>query len=656
MRYRSAAKSIRLLILLAAVCFVASGLGGCTTVQFVELREKPSNPITERLTLSAFGDAGPSARTNRFLAGSSYAGGDDYLRMLRHCRMRINGRNRHEALHATAELNYLAAENAKRSDPGLAMELYLDAARFSWDYVTSQTPDGRLVDPNSNPHRETAEVYNTSLEQLLRLAKSGGDYHLGRSIRLPVSGRLMQVEIPYPTRWLSADQIGEFDFVSNYELKNLRNRHAKPGLGVPVMVRRKRQASEKHLETYYEDGLSFPVTLVARFPPADPRISPTEQNVRLQMFDPRESDGVVVDRTLLPLESDLSTPLAWFLTNPKKSLLETFAFLRPDKARHLEGLYMITPYDPDRIPVLMVHGVWSSPMTWMEMFNDLQNDPLLRDKYQFWFYMYPTGEPLTFAAANLRDRLKGLRHRCDPHGQNDKLDQMVVVGHSMGGLMSYLLTVDSEDKLWNSLSRIPVEQIQGDPDVQNEIRRVFFFEKDNSIDRVVTIASPFRGSGYANRFTRWLSGSLVSLPNTTSQLSQLIFRQNNQSIWDRVFAPRTSLDSLNKNSAVIRLVNETTTPQEVKHHNVVGISKGKSKSDWTDGVVRFRSASRADADSEITVKAGHSEVHRHPTAIAEVRRVLLEHLDDVAIRRYPVVPLSHGVMNNAPPPTRKLAP
>ena len=37
---------------------------------------------------------------------------------------------------------------------------------------------------------------------------------------------------------------------------------------------------------------------------------------------------------------------------------------------------MLEPYDPNKMPVVMVHGLWSSPVTWMEMFNDLRSDPL----------------------------------------------------------------------------------------------------------------------------------------------------------------------------------------------------------------------------------------------------------------------------------------
>ncbi|MDO4558483.1 MAG: hypothetical protein Q4C47_05920, partial [Planctomycetia bacterium] len=65
----------------------------------------------------------------------------------------------------------------------------------------------------------------------------------------------------------------------------------------------------------------------------------------------------------------------------------------------IAGLYMVQPYEPGRIPVVMIHGLWSSPMTWIQMFNDLHADPVIRDRYQFWFYLYPTALPYWSSAA-----------------------------------------------------------------------------------------------------------------------------------------------------------------------------------------------------------------------------------------------------------------
>ena len=77
---------------------------------------------------------------------------------------------------------------------------------------------------------------------------------------------------------------------------------------------------------------------------------------------------------------------------------------------------MVEPYDPAKIPVVMVHGLWSSPLTWMEMFNDLRAFPEIRDQFQFWFYLYPTGQPFWISAAEMRKDLEVLHNTLDPRG------------------------------------------------------------------------------------------------------------------------------------------------------------------------------------------------------------------------------------------------
>ncbi len=610
---------------------------GCATTEFVQVREKPHNPLADRMNTTAFGLVKYSQRTDLFLRQSGYQGTADLKGMILHTQRHINTEQFHEAAHALAELKYLGAEAAKIHDVPLASELYFDSAKSAWRYFATPDSGGRHPDPNDAQHRCTSEVYNASSEALLRIAQGPGNVQLGQSILMPISHRQLNFEIPFSSRLLTPDQMGKFEFVSDYQLKNLRSRNSVAGLGVPIIVIRKESEQRDPVEKYYTKGMSFSATLVLRFD------DDTPTDARLQIFDPRESDGMLVGDTVMPLETDVSTPLARYLSNKDITLLDTWGYFRPDRAAKVSGLYMVQPYDPDRIPVLMVHGVWSSPMTWMEMFNDLQADPEIRRKYQFWFYLYPTGEPLAFSAAKLREELQKVRHDCDPYHRNDRLDEMVVVGHSMGGLISQMLTINSDDKLWSSVSNRSVDDLKADDEVKSEIRRVFFFESNPSVDRIVTIASPYNGSSLSNRFTQWLSGSLVWLPAKTYQLSRVIFEQDDKSWWESFSAPRTSMDSLTKKSGVLRLIRETRVPDEVKHHNIVGIKRGSSQANWTDGVVAYRSAHCEDASSEKIVRASHSEVHRHPDAVAEVRRILLEHLRETQQRRFPVIPVRHTV-------------
>ena len=214
--------------------------------------------------------------------------------------------------------------------------------------------------------------------------------------------------------------------------------------------------------------------------------------------------------------------------------------------------------------------------------------------------------------------------------------------------MSHMLTIDSGNRLWNSVSGKSVEELQASTDVKSEIQRVFFFHSNPSIDRIVTIASPYGGSSFSNRFTRWLTGSFVWLPAKTYELTRVVLEQNNKTWWERVRAPKTSVDSLTKKSAVLTLIRDSHVPDDVKHHNIVGVRKGKDTSTWTDGVVAYRSAHRDDVTSEKVIHAGHREVLQHSETVAEVRRILLEHLQETQRRRFPVLPVRMTVDQRQP--------
>ena len=633
-----------LLISCALVCVC-----GCATAEFVKVRHKPENQLADRLNHTLFGGLRNSDRTYQFLAESHYTGGENLRRMIDHCRKHRHGKDYPEATHALAELQYLAAESARSEDPHLAMELYLDAARDAWQLFSHPDESGQCRDPAAAPHRDTANVYNTSLENLLRLAKTHGRYRLGQSLRMPMTHRQVHFEIPFPSRVMCPEQFGDFDFVSDYQLRNLRSRHTTPGLGVPIIVSPPKYSVSDPMARYYTQSMNYAATLVVRFDESAMRSEPSV--IRLQVYDPRESEGLVVANTLLPLETDISTPLARQLSNPDLSLLDTWGLIRPDLAEKVEGLYMVQPYDPDRIPVLMVHGFWSSPLTWMEVFNDLQADPEIRRKYQFWFYMYPTGEPIAFSAARLRDTLGRLRLDCDPEHKNPRLDQMVVVGHSMGGILAHMLTIDSGDRLWKSVSKRPVDALKAPHSVKSEIRRVFFFRQNSAVNRIVTIASPYGGSSLSNRFTRWALGSVVWLPSRTLELSRLVFEQNGRDVADKLFTQQTSMDSLTRKSAVLTLVRNTDVPEEIPHHNIVAVRKGSKPDDWTDGVVSWKSAHRPEVTSEKVIRAGHSEVVRHPETASEIRRILLEHLQQSGDQTLRVIPVGHAQPASKPMPT-----
>jgi pimeloyl-ACP methyl ester carboxylesterase len=312
--------------------------------------------------------------------------------------------------------------------------------------------------------------------------------------------------------------------------------------------------------------------------------------------------------------------------------------LHPEEAEQLTGLYMLEPFQPDKIPVVMVHGLWSTPVTWMEMFNDLRSDPAIREHYQFWFYMYPSGQPFWFSAARMRDDLAHMRAALDPGRRHPALDQMVLVGHSMGGLVAKLQTVDSGDEFWRTLSEKPFAELDADPDVRDGLAEAFFFDPNPSVRCVITIGTPHRGSEFSNDLTTWLGRKLIDVPSKIMQgRHQLVSRNPEYFLPAAPLNVTNSIDSLSPKSTVLPVLLAAPSGPWVKYHNIVGQAPRtgftSAAAIWLagegDGVVSLASARLDHAASQIVVPADHQTVHRHSQSILQVRRILREHLAEL---------------------------
>ncbi len=625
-------------------------LAGCGGQRFVKLRPQPHNPLSEQLRLTAKGGPEPSKRTIQLLRRYAlpigrFANTEDLIAKLSVLHEREPSA---ESCYALAELSYIAAVKHRMSNAHRAQEWYLNCVAQSYAYLFD-AKFHQERNPYDPQFRGACDLYNSALESCLRIARREGTFRPGGTLRVETCDHTLEVSISARGFQWEAEDFDSFEFVSDYDVEGLKNRYRTFGLGVPLIAIRKNGSAPPDVERYYARGLCFPVTAFLRLQtaesgdPAAPGTPPRHLKAELELFDPLELTDVQVAGRTVPLESDLSTPLAYFLNDPNIQKLDTFGLLHPDKIRKIAGLYMVQPYQPGKIPVVMVHGLWSSPMTWMEALNDLRSDPVLREKYQFWFYLYPTGEPFWKSAADLRDSLAAMHDTFADRDQGNRLDDMVLVGHSMGGLISRLITYDSGETYWNHISRTPFAQLKAPPEVKRQIQRVYFFEPNPSVSRVITIATPHRGSEYANNLTRWLGRHLISIPkitlNTTKQLFELnpgAFRIDDS---DMV---TTSLDSLSPQSPILQAMMQTSPSRDVIYHNVVGVTKHNVPlEENTDGVVTYASAHLANAASEIVVEAEHSQAHRHPATIREIRRILLEHLEQTQRQRFPVVPVWH---------------
>jgi pimeloyl-ACP methyl ester carboxylesterase len=648
---RPCRRSTAVLVALTAALTAA----GCAS-NTLSLRSVPKSPLVAEFELTSSSGPKASARTTQLLRVYNLSDEQqtDFRPLLKDLQA-INDREPSaDKVYALSELAFLGAKKAEAYDKGVALDLYGTSVLHAYDYLF----DPRLAatrnpyDPN---YRGACDLYNGALESALRIVCAKKELVPDTKKTIHTASGEWDITCKLQSGRWRPDEFERFEFVSDWEVKGLKNLYLAHGLGVPLIaVRRdlrKDSAGEPAAAQYYPASLSFPVTAFVRplskIDPATGQAVARNQCL-LELYDPLSNTETLVAGLRVPLESDLTTPLAYFLSKSGMSNVATLGLLRPDDLVKPEtlltlrpggqgsatGLYMVQPYEPGKIPVLMVHGLWSTPLTWLEMFNDLRSQPELRDRYQFWFYLYPTDKPFWLSAADLRRDLIKARQVLDPRHEEPALDQMVLIGHSMGGLVSRLQTIQSGDQYWNLVSGEPLGQLKADADARQKLAETFFFQPSMSIRRVVTIGTPHHGSTFSNQTTQWLLEKLIRLPQTIVNSQQKLFRDNQGAFPDRsLLRVETSIDSLSPNASIFPVMLASRRAPWVQYHNIVGVvpkqwwlSKVVSEG---DGVVSRQSAHVDDAVSEITVPADHTTVHMHPAAVLEVRRILLEHLADL---------------------------
>ena len=635
-----------LLYALALLCLSS----GCTASRYLSNRSVRENALASSLKL--MGWSGPEVSERSWNTLRRYGLEEQYEQDRQSCFAHIAELTDQtpdaELIYALSELAYVEGKKAERAGRASdALNHYGTCLTNSYDYLFREDLQNtrNAYDPQ---FRAACDLYNESLEETLRLLCTDNQLKPGQTYTIQTPDRTFLVRTEMRGGWRQ-DEFDHFEFVSDYEIQTLRNRHTTYGLGVPLIAVRKPTNPDDPREKHYPDGLSYAVTAMMRCaPPVDGRRGEMTACV-LEFFDPLRANQIQLAEHWVPLETDLTTPLAFFLDSPeyrRRAQFATEGLLNPNQIQEDRGLYMLEPYDPDRIPVLMVHGLWSSPLTWMDMFNDLRSFPEIRERYQFWFYLYPSGQPFWLSATQLRRDLRAMRESFDPTHQDAPLDKMVLVGHSMGGLLSRMQTIESGDDFWNLVSNQPVERLQGPEEDRVKLVSSLYFKPNQSIERVVTIGTPHRGSDFANEYTRWLARKLIKLPSMAVSVSQRLVRANPGVFRDtKLLTDANAIDSLAPESPIFPVMIRAKRSPGVQYHNIIGVIENPGLftggTERGDGVVEYASAHMNDVQSELIVNAEHTSIHMNSKTIFEVRRILLKHLkeadanDRVAIRKSP---------------------
>ncbi|MCA9264740.1 MAG: hypothetical protein KDA60_12860, partial [Planctomycetales bacterium] len=448
-------------------------LPGCASARWAQMRKAPSNPLSHTLQLDSRKGPQPTQQTLQMLRRFDLLDmmDGDPEQLVTAVQAVANSEPTADHVYAVAELAYIGAKQLEDRTEDLALDLYGIAVGNAYFYLFDERYDsGR--NPYDPRFRRACDLYNGALESALRIVQRRGMLVPGGTFTVNTARQRFDMTVAPHGSWHS-ESIAELKFVSDFEVKELTNRYRTFGLGVPMIAVHKNVNDGSPAEQFYPPGMSYPVTAFLRVTPNPHAASdPYAQRhlCTVELHDPLRGQDITVNQRLVPLETDITTPLAYSLDNPvfKKANEPTRSLISPSDQGDGRGLYMLQPYDPGKIPVVMVHGFWSSLVTWMEMFNDLRGSPAILDNYQFWFYLYPTGEPFWYTAQHLRRELEKTRGL--PQGSERPLDKMILVGHSMGGLISVMQTIDSGEQFWALASDKPFQDLHADAELSRRIQ------------------------------------------------------------------------------------------------------------------------------------------------------------------------------------------
>jgi pimeloyl-ACP methyl ester carboxylesterase len=402
-------------------------------------------------------------------------------------------------------------------------------------------------------------------------------------------------------------------------IKQLRVRTTQEGAGVPYVARFEPGSPALRGQPGIPplSGLCEPVTALVRF---------DRKNPQLVFYRTLADDDTVIDGRRVKLAADFTAPLAYMLSKGRNRSLDIRALIRTDLKMDDAGLYQFSRYEPGKIPVVFVHGLMSRPETWVPAVNELLADEQIRERYQFWLFLYPTGLPVWASAAKLRDEMDRFRTVFDPRRTNANLDRMVLAGHSMGGLISGLQIRTGGRHLWQQFMITPPEQLNISPQNKERLLKIVNFGPRNDVARVVFFATPHQGSELAvNPFAEFFA-RLVRLPFKFTRHDVLTLQQVlREDLRELFVAPANSLVFLRAKSPLLAAILKLPMKKSVPFHSIIGDRGLGDTPDSSDGVVPYWSSHLPGAASEKIVPSGHG-TNENPEGIREFRRILRQHL------------------------------
>jgi pimeloyl-ACP methyl ester carboxylesterase len=515
---------------------------------------------------------------------------------------------------ALAELSYLYAKK------GMQPSYYLAAAMYAYLYLFPENPANQPY-PLDSRIRVAADLYNRSLTSAF-LSKDRSTMTLqSGSYSLPFG--TLQIELSEESLHWGNRKLTNFIPTAELEVRGLQNRYRRAGIGVPL-------AAEQILEGP-DEGLQIrkgkvPITAFMRFKQLFSQLAEGTVRANWEVYVSYDQQKIQIHGKDVQLETEFTSSLAASLADSPVWARELQGFFLGDLGAKLPSqLGAMEPYRPGRVPVVFVHGTASGHGRWADMVNDLIVDPQIHDRFQFWFFTYDTGSPILYSAGQLRDALTNTVQQLDAKYHDPALQRMVIIGHSQGGLLTKLTSVESGNKFWDSISSKPFEEIEVTPETRALLQKNVFVTPLPFVSRLIFIATPQRGSYVADSWAAHQIAKFVKLPGrVVSGIADVMTRNFEGMKFNLHGTQLGAVSAMEPGSHLMTALAPLPLAPGVSGHSIIAVKDEGPLEEGSDGVVKYTSAHLEEVDSEFIVRSGHS-CQSNPHTIQEVRRILLLH-------------------------------
>jgi pimeloyl-ACP methyl ester carboxylesterase len=395
------------------------------------------------------------------------------------------------------------------------------------------------------------------------------------------------------------------------------------GLGAPIAVVG-RTVSPHFRQQHKLRRIYAPITAIVRF---------SGRKASLEFMDPLNAERITLNKQTFRLAADFDAPTALLVARERPERLGLSRVMNPEAYADTALLTRLQQFDPARTPVIFVHGLQETGASWAPMIDSLRDDPAIRKHYQFWYFSYPSGYPYPYAAALFRQDLDGIERAFPNH------KRIVLIGHSMGGMICRLMVTDAGGKIWRDFFATPPARTPLASDTRKLLEEALIFNHRPDIQRVIFISTPHRGSELASN---WIGRIGAALVRTPQRFISIYASTKPLLIADPAVRPLNrmpnSVDTLEPNDRFVEAVNKLPITPGIPYHSIMGDRGRGDTPNSSDGVVPYWSSHLQGAQSELIVNSDHG-AQFNPQAIREVERILKLNLSHSAVSSTVEAPL-----------------